>query len=212
LAYTRLKRQIIFRDVREGQTFDELSLSRQLKIGRTPVREAVQRLAGEGLVRVIPRKGTIVSELGVDTVREMFEARMPVEAQIARLAALRAEPAEIARMEDALADVDRLIDERRFRELLLADEEFHLSLAAAAKNRLLSEMVVRLYTLGSRFWYTTMAQRSREDIKREMELHLAIVRGIKQRDPEKAARAVLDLVDPKRVLDIVHGGSRAKAA
>src|SRR5882672_4977050 len=131
LAYTKLRRQIIFQDLRGGQTLDELSLSRQLKIGRTPVREAMQRLGREGFLRVIPRKGTIVSEPGFDTMRQMFEARSPCEAQVARLAALRAEPDEIARMEAALADVDRLIDKRRFRELLEADELFHLTLGAA---------------------------------------------------------------------------------
>jgi DNA-binding GntR family transcriptional regulator len=212
VAYARLKRQIVFHELPPGQTFDELSISRHLKIGRSPVREAVQRLAGEGLVRVIPRKGAIVAELGMDTVREMFEARVPCETQIARLAAMRAEPADIARMEAALAEGDRLAGERRFRELLLADEEFHLALAAAAKNKLLYEMLVRLYTLGLRFWYTTVSERPAAELKREIRLHHDVLRWVKRRDPEKAARAALKVVDPNRVTGLVHAGNRLKAA
>jgi GntR family transcriptional regulator, rspAB operon transcriptional repressor len=214
LAYTKLRRRIIFQDLPGGQTLDELSLARQLKIGRTPVREAMQRLAAEGLLRVVPRKGTFVTELGVDTMRQVFEARSSCEAQIARLAALRAEPSEIALMERSLADVDRLVDERRFRELLEADEKFHLALAEAAKNRLLREMLMSVYGVGVRFWYMTLPQRRSVEIKREMQLHLEVVEMIKQHDPEGAAQAVLTLIGgfPDRVSNVSHSVVRAEAS
>jgi DNA-binding GntR family transcriptional regulator len=214
LAYQKLKRQIIFLDLPGGQILDELSLARQLKIGRTPVREAMRRLASEGLLRVVPRKGTFVTELSVDTMRQLFEARSPCEAQIARLAATRAEPTEIAAMEKAFAGVNRLIDERRFRELLEADERFHQTLAGAARNRLLGEMYMNVYWLGVRFWYATLAQRSAAEIKREMRLHLEIVDMLKERKPERAAQAVLNLVSgfPDRVSNVIRGAPSAEAA
>jgi len=204
LAYSKLRERIIFRDVRAGQSFDEQSLSRQLNIGRTPVREAVQRLAREGLLTVIPRRGIIVSDIGLETVREMFEARLPCEVQIARLAALRATPDDIEAMHATLSDADRLIDERRFRELLVADEKFHLSLASAAKNKLLYDILARLYTLGVPFWCQTLEQRSVEETKQAIGRHLDIVECIRQRDPDAAARAVTLVVDPNQVLGIVR--------
>ena len=136
LAYSEIRKRIIFQDLESGQTIDEMSLTRELKLGRTPIREAVQRLAREGLLKVLPRKGILVSELSLDTLRQVFETRSPCEAQIARPAALRAEASDIERMEEALSGVDQLIDEKRFRALLEADERFHLSLADAAKNPL----------------------------------------------------------------------------
>lgn len=203
-AYSKLRERIIFRDVRAGQSFDEQTLSRQLNIGRTPVREAVQRLAREGLLTIIPRKGIIVSDIGLETVREMFEARLPCEAQIARLAAQRATPDEIDRIHLTLSDADRLIDERRFRELLLADEQFHLSLASAAKNKLLYDILARLYSLGVPFWCQTLEQRPVEETKQVIRKHLEIVECIRQRDPDGAANAVSLVVDPNQVLGIVR--------
>jgi DNA-binding GntR family transcriptional regulator len=206
LAYAKVKQQIIFHEIKAGQTVDELSLARQLDLTRTPVREAVQRLAQEGLLRIIPRKGTIVAELSLDMVRQVFEARTPCEAQIVRLAALRAEAADIEMMESSLADVDRLIDQRRFRELLEADERFHMCVAAAAKNQLLREMFVKVYGLGVRFWYLTLPQRPGEEIKEEMRLHREVVEAIKKRDPDLAAEAILTLVAsfPDRVAHVLR--------
>ena len=184
-----------------------MSLARDLKLGRTPIRETVQRLAREGLLKVLPRKGILVSELTLDTVRQVFEARSPCEAQIARLATLRAEALDIERMQEALSGVDQLIDEKRFRALLEADERFHLSLSEAAKNPLLRGVLVTLYGLGIQFWYVTLAQRPPEDVKTEMALHREVVIRVHERDPEKAAQAILTAIGgfPDRVADLLRG-------
>jgi len=207
LAYSEIRKRIIFQDLESGQTIDEMSLTRELKLGRTPIREAVQRLAREGLLKVLPRKGILVSELSLDTLRQVFETRSPCEAQIARLAALRAEASDIERMEEALSGVDQLIDEKRFRALLEADERFHLSLADAAKNPLLRGVLVTLYGLGIRFWYVTLAQRPPEDVKKEMALHREVLIRVHERDPEKAAQAILTAIGgfPDRVADMLRG-------
>ena len=157
IAYSEIRKRVIFQDLPSGQSINEMSLVRELKLGRTPVREAVQRLAREGLLKVLPRKGILVSELSVDTLRQVFEARAPCEAQVARCAALRGEPSDIDRMEKALFGVDHMIEERQFRALVEADEQFHLAVADAAKNPLLRGIVSTLYGLGIRFWYMTLA-------------------------------------------------------
>lgn len=206
LAYAKVKKRIIFQEIKGGQTIDEMSLARQLDLGRTPVREAVQRLAQEGLLRIIPRKGTIVAELSLDMVRQVFEARSPCEVQIVRLAAMRAEPSDIELMGASLADVGRLIDQRRFRELLETDERFHMAVAAAAKNQLLREMFVKVYGLGVRFWYLTLPQRPAREIKEEMRLHREVYEAIRKRDPDLAAEAIQALVVgfPDRVADVIR--------
>lgn len=197
----------MFHELRGGQSIDELSLARQFEFGRTPIREAVQRLARDGLLRIIPRKGIIVAELSIDTLRQVFEARAPCEAQVARLAAVRAEPADIEKMEEALAGVEQLIEENRFRELLEADERFHVALADASKNALLREMLSALYALGIRFWYMTLPQRPIGDIKKEMALHRKVVETIRERAPEKAAQAMRTAIGgfPERVADVIRG-------
>lgn len=206
-AYKQLRRQIIFQDLEPGQTVDLASLARELKVGRTPIREAVQRLAQEGLVRVLPRKGILVSEMSVDTLRQVFEARAPVEEQVARCAAMHAEPAHLERMREALSSVERLIQEKQFRALVEADEHFHVSLAQAAKNPLLRGMLATLYGLAIRFWYVTLPQRPAEDIKKEMALHVQVLEAVQQADCDKAAKAMLKIVGgfPHRVAGIWTG-------
>lgn len=207
MAYTQVRRKILFQELRGGDSVNELSLARQLKLGRTPIREGVLRLAREGLLRIIPRKGIIVMEMNIDTLRLVYEARSPCEVQIARLAALRSEPSDIKVMKQALAGVEQMIEERRFLDLLRADERFHMSLADAARNQLLQEMQRTLYGLGIRFWYATLPQRSPGDLKKEMKLHRDVIEGIKLRDPEKTAQAMTAIIAgfPERVADLIRG-------
>lgn len=211
LAYTLVRRKILLAELPAGQSVNEAELARQFDLGRTPIREAVLRLAREGLLRIIPRKGIIVSELNLDTLRLVFEARSPCEAQIARLAALRSEPADIEAMERALEGVEGMIDRREFRSLLEADERFHLALADAAKNPLLRQMSTTVFGLGIRFWYATLPQRPAGDIKGEMALHREVLDAIKARDPERTAQAMLTVISgfPNRVTDLVRGPVRA---
>jgi DNA-binding GntR family transcriptional regulator len=207
VAYTQVRRKILFHELRAGDPVNEASLARQFELGRTPIREAVLRLAREGLLRIIPRKGIIVTELNIDTLRLVFEARSPCEAQIARLAALRRESADIESMEKALSGVEQMIEERRFRDLLEADERFHMALADAAKNPLLREMISTLYGLGIRFWYATLAQRPPSDISQEMSLHREVLEGVKVCDCERTAQAMLAIISgfPDRVAGLIRG-------
>src|SRR5258706_13175449 len=99
---------------------------------------------------------------------------------------MRAEPADIELMRASLGDVQRLIDQGKFRELLEADERFDAAIATAARNKLLRGMFNDVYGLGVRFWYLTLPQRPPREIKEEMRLHREICEAIAKRDPERA--------------------------
>jgi len=184
-----------------------MSAARALRLGRTPVREAIQMLARDGLVRVYARRGTFVSEMGLEVLRQVCETRAPIEEHVARRAALRAEAADIEKMRGALAGVNALIEQRLFRNLVEADERFHLTLAEAAKNPLLQELVVKLHGLAIRFWYPTLTQRSLDDIREEMALHQHVLAAVEDHDPDRAARAMLTLVGGffHRVTEVLKG-------
>ncbi len=200
-AYASVKEKIIFHEFKGGDAIDELMLAKDLELSRTPVREAVQRLAQEGLLRIIPRKGVLVTELTLDLMRQVFEARSPCEVQIVRLAAKRATEDEIKEMSDALAEMNSLIPERRFKELLEADMKFHMALARAAKNRLLYEMFEKVYSLGLRFWYLALLEKSVSEVRQEIALHMTLLKAVKAKDPDAAALAVLAAIDefPERI-------------
>lgn len=204
-AYREIRRKIIFQDFKSGQTLDERSIAYELKLGRTPVREAIQRLVRDGLVKVFARRGILVAEMSLETLCQVFETRAPIEEQVARRAALRAEASDIEKIRAALSDVNTLIEQKRFRDLVDADERFHLALADAAKNPLMREIVVKLYGLGIRFWYITLMQRPPDDIREEMALHQEVLVAVEERNSDKAAQAMLTVVGgfPNRVAEML---------
>src|SRR3954462_6423604 len=97
-AYRDIEELIVTLELPPGSAVSEGMLSRRLAIGRTPIREALQRLARESLVVILPRRGVIVSEINVRTQLRLLETRREVERLVARSAARRATPAERRRM------------------------------------------------------------------------------------------------------------------
>jgi DNA-binding GntR family transcriptional regulator len=93
-AYEVLEELIVTLQLTPGQVLSEAGLAKQLGIGRTPVREALQQLAREGLVSILPRRGVIVSEINVKNQMELLRVRREVERLMARLAAERGRPNE----------------------------------------------------------------------------------------------------------------------
>src|SRR5215831_5167229 len=88
-AYREIEEQIVTLRLQPGQILSESGLAKYLDIGRTPVREALQQLAREGLVTILPRRGVIVSEINIRNQLELLRVRREVERLMARLAAER---------------------------------------------------------------------------------------------------------------------------
>jgi len=105
---------------------------RELHLGRTPIREALQRLALENLVVILPRRGTIVADLNMSDLQKIFEMRLELEIYAVHLAAERATPAEVAEMEALLAKSDEIIRQADSHQLMQLDHQAHQLLARAA--------------------------------------------------------------------------------
>lgn len=93
-AYRELEERMITLRLKPGQVLSETALSKQLNIGRTPIREALQRLAREGLVVILPRKGILVSEINPGKQLQVLEVRRELDRLMARLGAVRRTEAE----------------------------------------------------------------------------------------------------------------------
>jgi DNA-binding GntR family transcriptional regulator len=135
LAYDSLKADILGGDLAPGTPISEAERAEALGISRTPIREAMQQLAQEGLIEVFPKRGTFVSRLSARDVRESFELREAVETFAARLAAERRTPDDLDRMRDALSDVPTAGREGHYARLA----DFHGLIVAAAQNRYLQQ-------------------------------------------------------------------------
>lgn len=170
-----------------GSAVSEATLSERLGIGRTPIREALQRLARERLVKILPRRGVIVSEINVKAQLRLLEVRRELERLVARSAARRATPAERARFRavaKALNSAARTNDDVAF---LRIDREFNELCLEAARNEFAATAMQLMASLSRRFWYLHYKQAA--DMPETAKLHADIAVAIAAGDPEAAARA-----------------------
>lgn len=185
-AYERIKEMILTMALRPGQMLTEAELGAQLGLGRMPVREALQRLAQEDLVTIIPRKGSFVVPLQLDDLQQIFELRLALECLSARLAAERITEDELRRLED-LIDRHRHINEDAAAHVRV-DRAFHLGIAAATRNEYLVRVVERLLNLALRLLYMSGSPMAR--VGEIFSEYRAILNALRRRDGEAACRAM----------------------
>jgi len=192
-AYTDIEELIVTLKLAPGAVLTEATLSKQLGIGRTPIREALQRLARERLVRILPRRGVMVSEIDIKAQLRLLELRREVERLMARSAARRADSwqreqfAEIAaRMETCAANSDEVA-------FMRADREFNDLCVKAARNEFIVGAMDMMSALSRRFWF--LHYRQAADMPLTARLHAAVARAIGQGDADGAAAASDNLLD-----------------
>lgn len=193
-AYEQILSAIIFGDLAPGSLVEEKRLVADFGIGLAGVRDALYRLALEGLIERHARIGTRVCDLGIRELQDVFEARVLLEGSSAVLAAERASPAEIAQMRSAFAGFEEVIRKRDFRKLIRMDQIFHRAIAAATKNKLIERQIVVLHNNASRFWYFGILRLDSNQLKADIRLHLDVVDAIEAHKPaaaESAMRMVL---------------------
>jgi DNA-binding GntR family transcriptional regulator len=155
-AYAELRSRIVTLRLPPGTLLREDELMRELEIGRTPLREAVKRLALENLVAVQPRSGTFVTSVDAADIIHISEVRAEVEAQAAELAARRMEPDLRARAETMLEQVRELQRAADADELMRLDESIHRLIWAGSHNPYLIETLERYFVLSLRVWYVVL--------------------------------------------------------
>lgn len=184
-AYGHLRDAILQGTLLPGTRISEPNLAEQLGVSRTPVREALQRLSQEGLVELTPAKGARVRVLSAGEVREVYEVRAMLEGEAARLAAERADGAELEALEHHLTQLDRLPAEG-FAAQMRVDFDFHAALVGAAHNQALA----RIYgDLRSSLALVRSYQQTLSQHPKTRHQHHQILRALRERNPEQAAYA-----------------------
>jgi DNA-binding GntR family transcriptional regulator len=185
-AYRRLEELIATLELAPGALVSEAELCTRLGIGRTPVREAMQRLAREQLLQILPRRGCIVSVCRLEDELNVIEVRRPLELLVARAAALRSNPEQRRQFETiATAMTDALAGDD-FDAFARLDAEFNQLCLVACHNTTAASMMRLISTLNRRFWFT----RHGRTLPREgVESHIEIARAIAKGDPDGAAAA-----------------------
>lgn len=196
-AYERLVRKITRLEIEPGAVLVEKDLMAEFGIGRTPLREAMQRLAIERLVNHQPNRGMFASEITAASVQQIYEFRAMLDGQAAGLAAMRATPAQIEALRDLHQDLVQATDELDIDRYVDADRLFYRVLGEAAHNAWLADSIPRIFNLHLRLWFFISRRTgSWENIARAHEVMTRdVVAALTWRDLAKAKAAMETYVD-----------------
>ncbi len=184
-VYQELRHRIITKQLKPGQRLPEVNIAVQMGVSRTPVREALRRLASEGLVLIIPNSG---ARLASPTRREMedtYAVREQLECISVAIAATRISERNLRRLEDAILEEEKAFEEKNLELYLEVNENFHRIIADASGNRVLAEFVENILARTNAYvvfydpFYDIVDNPS-------IDQHKAIAQALKERDREKA--------------------------
>jgi DNA-binding GntR family transcriptional regulator len=192
-AYGKIEELIVTLRLQPGEVLSESALSARLGIGRTPIREAIQRLAGEGLVTVLPRKGLLVSDINPRRQLLLLELRREVERLLARKAAVRQTDEERSEFLAIAAGMEAAGERQDDISFIRLDGALNRLISQAGHNDYASRAMRSLQGLSRRFWYKHY--REAADLPLCARLHAEQARSIALGDPERAAAATDRLMD-----------------
>ncbi len=175
-AYLLIRDHIITLRLKPGSVIEEARLRSELQLSRTPIREALQRLAHERLVVFVPHRGTFVSDINITDLGRITEVRVVMEGYAARVAAARAGAAERAAMQALTAELDT-IDASDYPSLMQLDQRIHRQVYQATRNDFLQGMLEEYLNLSLRVWFLVLDRgvRLKESVAEHRDLLAAIV-------------------------------------
>lgn len=185
-AYAQLEQMIATLELRPGAFVSEAELCERLGIGRTPVREAMQRLAREHLLQIMPRRGCVVADCRFGDELNVIEVRRPLELAVVRGAAARATAEQRRQFAEAADRMAAALEGNDFDAFARLDAEFNQLCLAACRNVIAASMMRLISTQNRRFWFMHHGRTlPREGVESHVEMARAIARG----DADQAAKA-----------------------
>jgi len=189
IVYEALKRKIISNSLKPGEPLNEGILSKEMKISKTPVREALQRLERDGFVENVPGRGCFVSRISFQDVKELFETREILECGVIKRAVLRGDPEKIEGVRKKFESLENN-GEKNPTSQFKAGDRIHAYLFESFGNNRLNEIYRRLleHVERMRIYFFTQAHEKRSE--RSYKEHLEILDALASRDPERAEEAM----------------------
>jgi DNA-binding GntR family transcriptional regulator len=191
--YNKLRDRIIYLCYEPGHMLKEQELAKEFGVSRTPLRTVLFRLEWEHLVKILPRTGILVMELELNTITNVFQARLELEAVIGTMAAERFTKLHFNRLDELIIECDRQFDHKDPRALAALDMGIKRLFYDAAGNPFLTEMSDRLYSLTFRLWYFNMMKMHNEEWNVEVasirEDLLSLLKLLKSANPLEVGKA-----------------------
>lgn len=203
--YEILKKEIIMGQRKPGSVFEEKKFAEQMGVSRTPVREAVLQLAREGLLVIMPRRGTIVSNISMDDICQLYDMRRIMEPAVMEMVVKKMEKQKLEQWFQYFKqkkkpdndDGEQMIPDiciEKADDIPDVDAVFHLFLAESTSNRFMIKQMQELMTLTQRIrnlsnvWQEKRYQQSIDE-------HMKIIEALLAGDVKKAKQAVLRHLD-----------------
>lgn len=203
-AYDKLEEMLVNLELKPGHVYSEKELTQIMGYGRTPLREALQKMSNIDLVEIIPRMGIKVSEIILYRQLAILEARRPLDELIAKCAARRGTEEQRDQLKMMATQMEKATKEKNVREYLRLDHMFDELIDEASRNTYLTRAIDPLHIHCRRFW----AQYQRyDDLNKTAVLHEKLMRAVADGDEVKSGKVANELVDylvefTRKALDI----------
>jgi DNA-binding GntR family transcriptional regulator len=191
-AYQVLEERIVTLQLPPGAILSEQKLTQELKIGRSPVREALQRLAYEGLVVILPRRGILVSEINAGSHRRLLVVRRQLEKLMLRCACDLASEVQRQEFLQLAKEFEHAAKTGDMKSFMKIDVRFNTLLLESANNEFIEKTVRLMSGLTRRFWFKFCNIADQSKCAR---LHARIARAVGENNVEKSTEALNSLID-----------------
>jgi DNA-binding GntR family transcriptional regulator len=201
-VYELLRRRILSHEYPPGHRFDLNDLSTQLGISHTPLKEAFHRLSTEGLVNILPRRGTFVTTVDPREIDESYGVRLALERYAAALVVREVTPKDLACLRGILGEMRQLLDAEDYQAVvqkyIVLDHEFHVGIIALAQNRRLVEIY---RTVGAPLQMARVLSKfTAADSKKYTEPeHKSIMQALERREAKALAQAMTEHIERAKV-------------
>jgi DNA-binding GntR family transcriptional regulator len=192
-AYSELRDRIVTLAIAPGAPIDEDLIGEQLGMGRTPVREAIKRLALENLVTVFPRRGTFASEINITDLAQISDVRVQLEGHAAYRAAQRITAEQQQELAELKAALGRAADTGSHGSMMAVDADVHRFVYRCAGNPYLEETLSRYFNLSLRIWYLVLDRLPH--VGARVHEHVQVLDAIADGDAERARRIMEEHVE-----------------
>jgi len=191
-AYKRLEELIVTLQLQPGSVVTEADLIRMIEIGRTPTREALQRLASQGLVTPLPRRGILINQLNLTQYFAVLHTRRVLDRLITTSAARKATRQQRQALQQCSAAMRKAATRNDMSEFMRADHDLDRILEEAAQNPFAAHASAPLHVHCRRLWYTYRHDR---DVARTAKLHTNLITAVARGNESAAANASDDIID-----------------
>ena len=191
-ARSSLERMIVFNELDSEGMYSEKQLASMLGLGRTPVREALQKLSYDRMVVIHPRRGVQFPKVTVEEQLKLLEVRRGIEPICARFAAIRASEEERLRMRRLARDVVEAADKDDNAAILEKLREINELLVQATRNEYFNQVLSPLQGISRRFWFVN---KKHSDTVQGTALHAEVMEAVACKDGDAAEKACSELAE-----------------